>query len=282
VAYRIGTCAPRDVEREVASLYEGMFPRGDPTFVGRAFEWLIQCFDGSQPGYQAIDLRYHDLEHTMQGTLCLMRLLQGYRAAKALPEVSQDWFELALLAILFHDTGYLKRRDDTEGTGAKYTAIHVGRSAAFAREFVIPRGYSEADADAIENMIRCTGVATDLGDIPFRGDTDRVLGFALATADLLGQMAAPDYVEKLPALFEEFAEAARAGGETAARFAVYTSAEELRRRTPGFWEYYVWPRINLEFLGLHRFLNHPYPEGPNPYVQQIERNIARVRGQLVS
>ena len=280
MAYRVDICAPGEVEQEVASIYESLFPFGDHAFVGRAFEWVSQCFDGKHPNYQAIDLRYHDLEHTMQGTLCLMRLLNGRQAAKAVPEVTQHWFELVLLAILFHDTGYLKRREDTEGTGAKYTAIHVDRSAVFAKEFLAPRGYSEADTSAIQNMIRCTGVATDLVHIPFRGENDRLLGFALATADLLGQMAAPDYVEKLPVLFEEFAEAARAGGEKAARFAVYTSAEELRRRTPGFWEDYVWPRINGDFLGVHRFLNDPYPDGPDPYLVQIERNLSRIRSQL--
>ena len=38
----------------------------------------------------------------------------------------------------------------------------------------------------------------------------RIVGFALGTADLLGQMAAPDYVDKLPVLYDEFVEAARA------------------------------------------------------------------------
>jgi hypothetical protein len=268
------------VEREVGGIYESLFPAGDREFVPRAFGWVIECFEGRRPGYQAIDLRYHDLKHTMQGTLCLMRLLQGRSRTQAVPPVSQKWFELALLAILFHDTGYLRQRADTTGTGAKYTAIHVGRSAVFAREYLTPRGYTEADTNAIENMIRCTGVAVELRYLPFQGEVERLLGCALGTADLLGQMAAPDYVDKLAELFEEFAEAARAGGAKAARFAAYTSAEELRRRTPGFWENYVWPRLNQDFQGLYRFLNDPLPDGPNPYLQAIERNIARIRAEL--
>ena len=48
---------------------------------------------------------------------------------------------------------------------------------------------------------------------------------ALGTADLLGQMAAPDYIAKLPVLFDEFAEAQRSGiGRLPATFA-FASAE---------------------------------------------------------
>ena len=273
----IDTAEPRKVQDEVDALYRGLFAGALPTFVPRAFEWVALCFQGRHPDYQAIDLEYHDLEHTLQGTLCLMRLLQGRHRAGALPGVSQSMFELALLAILFHDTGYLKRRGDSQGTGAKYTATHVGRSAAFAREFLERRGYSKTDTAAIENMIRCTGVNVDLSAVPFQSEVERLLGCALGTADLLGQMAAPDYVDRLDALHREFMEAAEAGGEMADRFARYKSADDVRRMTPDFWEGYVVPRINLEFGGLYRFLNDPYPDGPNAYLQRIERNIDRLR-----
>jgi hypothetical protein len=271
------TAEPRKVQDEVAALYRGLFPGGHPAFVPRAFEWVALCFQGRHPDYQAIDLEYHDLEHTLQGTLCLMRLLQGRHRAGVLPAVPQSMFELALLAILFHDTGYLKRRDDLQGTGAKYTATHVGRSAAFAREFLERRGYARTDTAAIENMIRCTGVNVDLSAVPFQSEVERLLGRALGTADLLGQMAAPDYVDRLDALHREFMEAAEAGGEMADRFARYKSADDVRRMTPDFWKGYVVPRINMEFGGLYRFLNDPYPDGPNAYIQRIEENIGRLR-----
>ena len=57
-------------------------------------------------------------------------------------------------------------------------------------------------------MIRCTGVNAALSVIPFQSEMEKVAGFALGTADLLGQMAAEDYVDKLPILYAEFAEAA--------------------------------------------------------------------------
>jgi len=35
-----------------------------------------------------------------------------------------------------------------------------------------------------------------------------------------------------------------------------------------------------DFGGLHRFLNDPYPSGPNPYFQRIEANLERLRQRM--
>lgn len=276
----VDTRIPHEVESHIASIYHKLFPDGDPLFVRKAFEWAGQCFSGRFDDYQAIDARYHDFEHTLQGTLCLARLLHGRHLAGAEPPVTAKWFELALLAILFHDTGYLKKRTDTDGTGAKYTVVHVARSAEFAREFLSKKGLSARDLSAIANMIRCTGVNADLGAIPFHSEMERLCGYALATGDLLGQMAAPDYVDKLPILFQEFTEAAHYSGDDAGRLAEYSTADELMRKTPLFWQNYVLPKINDDFRQLYRFLNDPYPDGPNYYLQCIQENLARLNNAV--
>src|SRR5688572_20459455 len=118
---QVDTKDPAVVELEVQSTYLAMFPRGERYFVPCAFGWAIDSFTGNNPNYQAIDARYHDFEHTMQGTLCMVRLLRGRHQARARPVLTQRMFELGILAILLHDSGYLKKRDDTAGTGAKYT-----------------------------------------------------------------------------------------------------------------------------------------------------------------
>src|SRR5687768_14570897 len=100
------------VLREVQAIYSNMFPKGDGTFVPRVFQWALSCFRGEYDNYQPIDARYHDLEHTMQGTLCFARLLQGYQRTRVEPELHEEMVQLGLLAILLHDTGYLKTRDD--------------------------------------------------------------------------------------------------------------------------------------------------------------------------
>jgi hypothetical protein len=272
----VDTRDPAAVESEVRSIYAALFPEAAHDFVPRAFAWAAQCFTGRHPEYQPIDARYHDFEHTLQGALCLARLLQGRHATGATPVLTVRAFELGLLAILFHDTGYLKRRGDMEGTGAKYTAVHVGRSAAFAREFLAAKGFAEAELLAVQNMINCTGINAELHAIRFQSELERTVGHALGTADLLGQMAASDYVLKLPVLYDEFSEAARFAPASSANLFAFGSAEELMRNTPVFWKKYVLPKINGDFRGLHAFLNDPYPDGPNPYLQRIEENMARL------
>jgi hypothetical protein len=35
-------------------------------------------------------------------------------------------------------------------------------------------------------------------------------------------------------------------------------------------------------MGAYRFLNDPYPDGPNYYIDRIESNIARLRRELAA
>lgn len=276
----VSTKDPAAVEAEVQTRHQRLFPQGDALFVPRVFGWAVECFTGRYPGYQAVDARYHDFEHTLQGTLCLARLLAGRQEAGAQPVLSERAFQLAIAAVLLHDTGYLKRQDDRQGTGAKYTVTHVDRSAEFAAALLAEKGFGPAEIDAVRNMIRCTGINASLGAIPFSNEAERIGGLALATADLLGQMAAEDYLPKLPILYEEFAEAARFSGDRHQFVAGFASADDLIRRTPDFWDHFVRPRLDAALLGLHQFLRDPYPAGPNWYLDRIEASIRRLRRRL--
>ena len=270
---------PTAVEMEVQSAYLTMFPDGDPLFVPRVFGWAIECFTGRYRDYQAVDAQYHNFEHTLQGTLCLARLLRGRQLAGVQPRLTQRMFQLALLAILLHDAGYLKRRDDTQGTGAKYTVTHVERSAEFAEALLTEKGFNASEIETVQNMIRCTGVDAKLNSIPFQSELEKTVGFALATGDLLGQLAAEDYVEKLPILYGEFAEAAKFSNDERHFVASFSSAADLIERTPSFWEDYVQPKLKRDFGGLYQFLNEPYPSGRNEYLERIEKNIERVKNR---
>lgn len=276
----VATKDPTAVESHVQSAYLAMFPGGDRLFVSRVFDLATECFSGNYSDYQAVDARYHDFEHTLQGTLCMTRLLHAWQSANSQCPLTERLFQLGILGILLHDTGYLKKRDDMEGTGAKYTTTHVNRSAEFAGRLLSERGFSNVDVAAVQSMIRCTGVNTKLSDIPFPGEREKLVGFALATSDLLGQMAADDYVDKLPILYSEFAEAARFDGNHPGFVAGFKSVDDLIRRTPTFWSDFVLPKLERDFRGLYRFLNDPYPDGPNEYVQRIEANMDRIRQQL--
>ncbi|HXE43224.1 MAG TPA: hypothetical protein VN516_09390, partial [Candidatus Baltobacteraceae bacterium] len=96
-------------------------------------------------------------------------------------------------------------------------------------------------------------------------------------ADLLGQMAADDYIEKLPTLYAEFAEAARSTPQRNGIVNMFSSAKDLLKKTPGFWENYVKLKLERDFNGQHRYLNDPFPDGANEYMERIEANIQRLR-----
>lgn len=275
--FDVDTKDPGAVRTHVANIYRDLFPGAPLQFIENAFDWTSDAFNGRYADFQPVDAKYHDLEHTLQGTLAFARLLKGYKRANTEPELTQRGFELGLLAILLHDTGYLKNRGDVGGTGAKYTLVHVSRSAEFAHRLLSEKGFPRAEIGAVQNMIRCTGVNADLGSIPFSNELERHVGYALGTADLLGQMAAPDYIEKLETLYQEFEESNRYSGKAGGP-GVFTSADDLRSKTPLFWEKYVLPKIETDFRGLYRFLADS--AGRNPYLEQVQKNISRLREQL--
>lgn len=273
----VNTRDPRAVIDTCRAVWNRVTSSQDASYLDLAFSRIQEAFDGRHPDYEPLDTVYHDLEHTLQGTLCLARILDGWLRARVQPAPDDRAVRLGLTAILFHDTGYLKSRGDHAGTGAKFTPIHVQRSAEFAARNLAPDHYSAADIREIQSMIRCTGVNADIRTLHFERPIDRLTGAALASADLLGQMAASDYVEKLPALYAEFAEAAEAAGPAAGGIAGFQSAAELLENTPLFWEHHVLPRLRNDFAGVFRYLNDPWPDGPNEYLQRIEANLDRIR-----
>lgn len=267
----------KDIEAVCAEsdrIYRSMYADADPEFLPWASGWFRAVFGGGYADYLPVDAPYHDREHTMQGLLCLVRLLHGRCIADAKPAVPRSTFELGVLAILLHDTGYLKHAEDTEGTGAKYTLIHVDRSREFAGSFLRDQGYASSDVETVKNMIQGTSMHDAPVDIPFSTSIERTVGAALATADLLGQMSADDYVERLPQLYAEFTESWGYFGGRAHRLR-YESPEALIAYTPTFWRSYVIPKLEEGCQGMYRYLSDPYPDGDNKYLNRVEANVEK-------
>jgi len=263
------------VEARFATLY----PRENPHWIANLFIQVENLFAGRHRDYLAIDLRYHDLEHTLQATLCLTLLLEGRQAARAEPWLGPREFELAIAAGLLHDSGYLKLRSDTHGTGAKYAFCHVLRSGAFAAGYLPTLGAAEHEIEAVLAAINCTGPSAEISRLRFRRPIDRVIGCALGTADYLGQMGAADYPDELEDLYREFEES-DAFVHTPLERRTFKSADDLRRRTPGFWRHVVLPKLENDFQSVLRFLAQPFPHGPNRYLDAVEANIARIEQRI--
>ena len=272
----VDTKNPAAVAALVGDIFTRLFPGEVPSLLDRAFPEVELLFAGKHPGYQAIDLRYHDFEHTLQATVCLALLLRGAQESGEIEKLSPRQFELAIAAALLHDSGYLKVRSDEGGTGAKYTLTHVLRSCAFAASYLPTLGVTDREIATILSAINCTGANNEIGRLQFDGPADCFIGCSLATADLLGQMAAPDYPRKLDVLFGEFRESDDfvAVPKDRRRF---KSPEDLVLKTPHFWSQVIRPRLETDFKAVSRFLAQPYPAGPNDYLEAVERNIAIVR-----
>ncbi len=275
----VDTKNPAAVAGFVRRVYSELFPGDSRVWIGRVFEDIETFFTGRHPAYAPIDLHYHDLEHTLQATVCLVELLAGRHHSGIAPRASARQFELTIVAVLLHDTGYLKLRSDTSGTGAKYTFCHVLRSCAFAASYLPTLGATPVEIESVIGAINCTGPSSEISRLHFRDPVDRVLGCALATADYLGQLAAPDYPNKLDLLFAEFAES-DVYVNIPEDGRVFKSARHLAEQTPLFWERFVLPRLDGDFRGVYRFLASPYPTGNNAYIAAAERNIAAIKRRL--
>jgi len=90
-------------------------------------------------------------------------------------------------------------------------------------------------------------------------------------------MSAPDYVDKLAALYREFEEAF-SFEHLSSEKRPYHSLKEMMEQTPAFWKNYVRPMLDFEAGGVHRYLTTAGQT--NPYLQAVEDNIIEVQRRL--
>lgn len=254
-------------------------PEGSLNLFDEVYHEVGRMFRGEFGDFQPIDLLFHDYQHTLQATLCMAELLAGRHRADSHPPFPWRHIELGMVAILFHDSGYLKTRSDGGGTGAKYTYAHVMRSVAVTASQLPRFGIGPAEIGVVVGAIRCTGPTSNINRLNYTSDLDLLLGCCVATADYLGQMAAADYPDELEILFREFEENDDYLGIPPEK-RMFRSADDLQRKTPGFWSHLVRPKLETDFRGVYRYLANPYPTGPNRYVEAVERNIALIEARI--
>ena len=265
----------RPAAEEIARLHHSLFPEADGSYILRLLSEIEGMFKGQFLNFQPMDTAYHDLEHTLQATLCWVHLFISRHASGALPAFDAHDFHVGLVAILMHDLGYLKERHDDFGTGAKYTFVHERRSCEIAHICLEEKGWSRRDIFVVSHLISCTGPRAIIDAIPFYSRRDKVLGQMVCTADYLGQMSDPRYVDKLPALWREFEESDNFR-EIPLENRLFKSFRQMLVGTPSFWQSVVLPKLDQDCGAVYRYLAEPYPDGPNPYIAQVETNIARI------
>jgi hypothetical protein len=240
----------------------------------RVFLDILKLFNGDFPGYRRCNTRYHDLNHTLDCLLVMAKLIHG-ASLNGISFEKED-VTLGLISALLHDTGYIQAVGDKTGTGAKYTVCHIERSIDFMKKYFHDHQFPLKYVSICRNLLRCTGLDVKIDQIKFQSREHEILGKILGTADLIGQMADENYLEKLPFLYDEFKEGGVPG---------YSDRYDLLQKTPAFWEM-VKKRLVLELGQVDRYLRDYlrvlWGINQDLYRQAIDRNIARLQASLAA
>jgi len=273
----VDTKKPDLVLKEVVNLFHSLYPHEECDQIPYLFDKLQEMLLGNHPDYEALDVAYHDLEHMMQVTLCMARLMKNQTIHNSEDEAlnARD-FIIGISGAILHDIGYLKLRGDSSGTGAKYSFFHEKRGCNMAAIELEKIDWSSDEILLVQNMICCTGPRAVIAAIPFKSSKDEFLGKSLCIADYVGQMSDYAYVEKLPLLFMEFKESDDYRDIPLDK-RLFHSAEELLEKTPGFWGFIKNTKLDDECDHLYEYLKSPYPNGSNPYLDKIDENMKRVQ-----
>lgn len=273
------TLTVQSLLNKIREIYKEHYKNDDIETIKETFNDLMDLFSGNMKGYLKCDTGYHDIKHTLQVVPPFIGILDGWNKSKKLPKISRELFDRGIIAVLLHDTGYIKTDNDLKGTGAKYTFVHTQRSADFATSYLSKKGVEKDTINSIKNIIMYTGVAVDYDKLPSNSEGERIVGYALGTADLLGQMSADDYPDKLQTLYSEFEESYHFEGIDKLRkqgMTVFDSADDMIKNTPSFYEGAVKERFK-SMGSLYKYLTYHFDDERNHYIEAIEENIKKIK-----
>ena len=271
---------PAAVRNAVQELFADTYPGASFDKLWLAFYDFERLFTGQYPGYLGCDTTYHDMQHTLDMTLALARLVVGYeRSVDPAERLGSQRAQMVVITSLFHDSGYIRHeeRDKDFQNGAEFTQYHVSRSADFLRRYLPELGLSR-DVGVSSMIVHFTGYELDLDKIELDDPRDAIGGHLIGTADLIAQMADRCYLEKCrDRLYNEFvlggiAIESPGPGKYLVR---YESGIDLLRKTPGFYQQISKDRLESKFNRSYRYVEVLY-DGSNPYVEAIKMNLTHL------
>jgi hypothetical protein len=270
---------PDAVGGEVMRLYRGLYDRHAPE-IERAFGDVAALYAGRHPDYQACDTEYHDIQHVLDVTLAMARLMDGYERSRTNGgRLTEDLFKVGVLAALFHDFGYLRRRHDSRHRfGAEYTLTHVSRGAKYLRGYLRSVGL-ERLARVASTLVHYTGYERPAETIRVSDTLLRRIGHMLGTADIVAQMSDRCYLEKCrDRLFPEFVLGALAGRKLVGRRTLpqFASGDDLVHKTPGFYHNAA-KRLDLQLARAYEYAARHFG-GQNLYLEEMQKNVRYALG----
>ena len=275
VTDRVNTTEPASVNGEVNRIFLELYPNASTHVLNRCFRDLTRLQRGEYPGYHACDTSYHNLQHSLDVTLAMARLMDGYeRTQDRSSELGARLFRFGIVTALFHDIGYLRKINDTRHkNGAEYTLKHVTRGAKFLEDYMNRIGMAEL-APIASQIIHFTGYEKPIAKIDVPNLSFRLLGNMLGTADIIAQMADRCYLEKCrDRLYPEFVEGGLAARDESDRRSsvMFRSVGDLMVKTPHFYKTAT-VRLNDQLGSAHGYVGKHFG-GQNLYFDEIEKNM---------
>ncbi len=218
------------------------------------YNYLIDICNFGDERYHKLETKYHDLYHFLTSTAVFLDLYSNI-VDKGIIEKNESDFFCGVVAIMYHDIGFLKLKEDDNGTGAQYINTHVERGCHFM-------GNNFDDILTEDEKSRICGLimVTDYFKKTESIEIDHV-GACVALGDWLSQMGDEQYVEKLGKLYQEFDEFQKYHN-----LKMYSGLEDLISKTPGFWYKLVKPLLNNKFYALYEYTS-------SNYITMVENNI---------
>ena len=272
--------SPQTMIDQIYSICQKQYGRVDAK-LAKLFSDVTALYAGEWPEFEACQVGYHNLHHSLAVALATARMTCGWNKVNSDRTISKSIFFAGIAASLLHDSGYLKEKNDRQGKGGKYTFSHVGRSRDLAYNYLSKNRWSKKDITFICRMIETTEFGQQPDMTVFKNDEHLVMAQMVASADLIAQMADINYIRRLHDLHDEFLEAYDSEGRKNLRqraVHVYDSFQEMLNTTPEFYENFILPRLKL-FNRMDNYLVSFFADGRNPYFESI---IANISGQLLS
>lgn len=244
-----------------------------------ALKDVTDLYNGQWPDYAPCQVGYHTIQHALDVTLAFARIISGYHIQNPDNIIPEHIYSAGIIAALLHDSGYLKDKQDVDGKGGKFSFSHVERSSLLADKYLTRLSWPPEQIQFVRSIIELSDF-THHPEIPvFSSPGQDIVSKAVATADLIAQIADVDYIQRLHFLYEEFLEAYEFEGKKNLidrSIHVYESFQELQGETADFYKNFILPRLHL-FDRVDRNLVVFFKNGRNPYSENI---IANLSGQL--
>ncbi len=273
------------VSAAVRAIFESCYPAEAYKHVAKAFEDFALIYAGNHPEYHACETPYHDIQHVLDVTLAVMRLIDGHeKSHEADQQFGAELAVIALITALFHDVGYIRHvSDDGHQDGAEFTQIHVTRSGRFLAEYFTRLGLHR-EAKLAPKLVQFTGYERPVESLLFSDAKFQHLGYILGTGDVIAQMADRMYLEKCrDCLYPEFVTAGLASTDNAENKgeAIYHSADDLLAKTPDFIRSTIKQRLDKVFQSVYKYAEVHFG-GPNLYLIAVSKNLEYIESQLQS